>query len=105
MKKCFALLLALTLTLGLTACGNENRKLLGTWHGSILPGVLRQRIKNFFRLIQGKTLCGAVGGQTRQQPLCAEHKPRAADSILRLRGQRLPAAAAHTNQCDHCNFS
>ena len=42
MKKCFALLLALTLTLGLTACGNENRKLLGTWHGSILPGVTPQ---------------------------------------------------------------
>ena len=42
MKKCFALLLALTLTLGLTACGNENRKLLGTWHDSILPGVTPQ---------------------------------------------------------------
>ena len=42
MKKCFAFLLTLVLTLSLTACGSESRQLVGAWHGSILPGITQK---------------------------------------------------------------
>ena len=74
-------------------------------HGGVLPGVLRQRFKDVGRLVEGKLLRGAVCGQTRQQPFCAEHKARAAHGSLCLCGKGFPSAAAHTDQCDHCNIS
>ena len=74
-------------------------------HGSVLPGVLRQRFKDVGGLVERELPGGAVCGQARQQPLCAEHKARAAHSGLRLRGEGFPFTAAHTDQCDHCNIS
>ena len=74
-------------------------------HGSILPGGLRQRLKNLGRLIEGKLPGSALGRETRQQPLCAKHKARPAHSVLRLHRQSLPSAASHTDQCDHFKIS
>lgn len=42
MKKCFTFLLTLVLTLSLTACGSASKQLVGTWHGSILPGITQK---------------------------------------------------------------
>ena len=74
-------------------------------HGGILPGSLRQRLKDLGRLIEGKLPGSAFGREARQQPLCAKHKARPAHSVLRLHRQSLPAAASHTDQCDHFKIS
>ena len=74
-------------------------------HGSILPGGLCQRLKDLGRLIEGKLPGSALGREARQQPLCAKHKACPAHSVLRLHRQSLPAAASHTDQCDHFKIS
>ena len=42
MKKCFTFLLTLVLTLSLTASCRASKQLVGTWHGSILPGITQK---------------------------------------------------------------
>ena len=73
--------------------------------GSILPGVLCQCFQNVSGLVERELPGSALGREAHQQPLCTEHKARAAHSLLRLRRKGFPFSAAHANQCDHCKIS
>ena len=73
--------------------------------GSILPGVLCQCFQNVSGLVERELPGRAVCRQARQQPLCTEHKARAAHSLLCLRRKGFPFSAAHADQCDHCKIS